>query len=92
MLANMIAMPFTTNKIKLSVIIAQSNRARPIPVTASGGMIATEIATPGRLAFRFGLIRAKLAAAPATIAMAMLITEGSVRAIISAVSSVPSPA
>ncbi len=63
-----IPIPLIINKRKELLIIDQSNRAIPIPVTASGGMSAEEIATPGNGALNCGFTRAKDAANPATIA------------------------
>ena len=92
MLAKTMLIALTTKRMNESVIMAQSNRARPIPVTAIGGMIATEIAIPGRVALSFGLISANDAAAPATTAIAMLMMDGSVRERIELLSSTPSSA
>lgn len=48
---------------------SQFRRAMPIPVTARGGMRATEMATPGRVSLSWGLTRAKEAAKPAMMAI-----------------------
>ena len=70
MLANTMAAELMRKRMKELVIIVQSKRARPIPVTASGGIKATEIAIPGSVLLSSGFTMANDAASPATIAIA----------------------
>ncbi len=83
MLANIMPIKFTKKSMKEPLIICQFSLAMPIPVTASGGIIETVIATPGKVSDNCGLTKANVAAKPAIIAITTYIKFGCARDVIS---------
>ena len=68
MAEKIIPITFTKNNNKALLNNGQLNNESATPAVASGGTRETEIATPGRVSFKCGLVTAKAAAKPARAA------------------------
>lgn len=77
MLAPITPIVFTTKSKREPVISGQSRCEMPIPVTAIGGISATEIAMPGKVSESCSFTRAKEAAKPTMMAITTEVRAGS---------------